>query len=61
MDDELVAEQLDAIAQALAESFPDMVEHVTPAVMLQQLRRNGESAWCEQRWIADYEAAEAAS
>ena len=60
MEDKVVAEQLAAIGDALAASFPDVIEHLTPSSVVQQLRRNGNSAWCEKRWIADYEAAERA-
>ena len=60
MEDKVVAEQLAAIGDALAASFPEVIEHLTPAAVVQQLRRNGDSAWCERRWIADYVAAEGA-
>ncbi len=29
---------------------------MTPAVVARQIRQNGEGAWCEKRWLKDYQA-----
>ena len=53
--DETAADQLREICRALTTTFPAVVDVLTPAVLRKQLARRGEDAWCERRWIEDYD------
>ena len=50
-----VQSQLAAIERGLSATFPAIVDQLTHTLMVEQLKRNGEQAWCEMRWIEDYE------
>jgi hypothetical protein len=47
---------LTPIGECLEALLPDLCDLLTPQRMLEQLRANGEDAWCERLWIADLEA-----
>lgn len=50
-----VDRQLTAIATEVARTVPAVSGVLTPARMVDELRRHGEDAWIERRWIEDYE------
>jgi hypothetical protein len=54
MQDGIVEEQLMRIGRVLVDSAPRFVCDVASEVVLAALLRDGEGAWCEQRWIEDY-------
>lgn len=56
MDDAAASEQLQQIGRALTTAFPDVADVLTPVTVRSQVAKRGEDAWCERRWIADYDA-----
>lgn len=56
MDDVAAIDQLQQIGMALTGTFPDVADVITPEAVRQQLAKRGEDAWCELRWVADYDA-----
>ncbi len=55
MVDGTVAEQLREIANALIEAMPRLLVSVSPEQVLRRLHGQQSPAWCERRWIDDYE------
>jgi hypothetical protein len=55
MGDDTVNAQLQQMGATLAEHLPNL-SRITPRKVLAAIRRDGENAWCEQRWIDDYKA-----
>jgi hypothetical protein len=56
MGDDTVDAQLQQMGATLAEHLPNLSRILTPQKVLAAIRRDGENAWCEQRWIDDYKA-----
>jgi hypothetical protein len=50
-----VDRQLDQVGQALVHWFPIAAQRITPTVLRDQIARYGEAAWCEKRWVEDYD------
>lgn len=57
LSDEQVESQLASIGRVLTAAFPAIVNVLTPERMLDEIGRHGERAWCERRWMSDYQAA----
>ena len=51
---EPVVEVLRALADNMLSGGVKWLERLTPQEALRQLETNGEGAWCEKLWIADY-------
>ncbi|WP_417541271.1 hypothetical protein [Microbacterium maritypicum] len=54
MSDDTAEAQLQQIGAALAEHVPSLSRELTPQRMVASIKRYGQNAWCEQRWIDDY-------
>ncbi len=54
LGDDTADAQLRQIGAALVEHLPSLSSCLTPQKVLAAIRRDGENAWCEQRWIDDY-------
>ena len=55
MEDGSVAEQLQSISTAVLRAMPRLHKTASPEQVLKRLRRESPPAWCEARWIGDYE------
>jgi len=53
--DDTAARQLQQIGRALGSTFPAVVDALTPSAIRKQIAKRGEDAWCERRWIEDYD------
>jgi hypothetical protein len=53
--DDTAEAQLQQIGATLAQNLPSLSRDLTPQKVLAAIRRDSENAWCEQRWIDDYE------
>ncbi|MEM9654691.1 MAG: hypothetical protein AAGA65_21555 [Actinomycetota bacterium] len=55
MDASSVEAQLAAIGDAMLDVGPSLHRFVSPNNVLNRLRQQQAPAWCEVRWIEDYE------
>ncbi len=51
----LFVQHLPGPAQAIESTFPAVVDVLTPSAIRTQIAKRGEGAWCERRWIEDYD------